>query len=92
MSENDNEVRGMECNVCAMRDDPDSFLVEAIDWPSDGEIYRAIFQGPGARVRALAYAASTYGHNGILMETPVPKYERAMKPKPKLSVVPADNA
>jgi hypothetical protein len=43
--------------VDASRTTPDEWVVEAIDSESDGEIYAAIFSGPGAKERAEEYAA-----------------------------------
>jgi hypothetical protein len=36
---------------------PDEWVVEAIDHDSEGEVYSAIFSGPGAKERAEEYAA-----------------------------------
>lgn len=58
---NQNEPAGLEIGVVPLRNDPDRWLVEAIDHGSDGEIYRAIFSGPNAKERAFAYARLTYG-------------------------------
>ena len=57
---NDNEPPGLEVEVVPLRHDPDRWLVEAIDYGSEGEIYRAIFAGPNAEQRARDYALSTY--------------------------------
>jgi hypothetical protein len=35
---------------------PDEWVVEAIDHDSEGEIYAALFSGPGAQGRAEEYA------------------------------------
>lgn len=35
----------------------DEWIVEAIDYGSEGEIYAAIFSGPGAKERAEEYAS-----------------------------------
>jgi hypothetical protein len=58
---NDNDPPGVEVEVVPTKHDPDRWLVEAIDYGLDGEIYRAIFSGPGAKERALDYARLTYG-------------------------------
>jgi hypothetical protein len=58
---NDNEPPGLEVEVVPLKHDPNRWLVEAIDFGSDGEIYRAIFSGPKAKERAFDYARLTYG-------------------------------
>jgi hypothetical protein len=58
---NDNEPPGLEVEVVPLRHDPDRWLVEAIDYGSEGEICRAIFSGPKAKERAFDYARLTYG-------------------------------
>lgn len=83
MSGNDNEPLGIECEVLEMPGP--QFLVEAVNAGSEGEIYRAIFDGQDAKARALAYAAAEYGHNGILMGPPTGV---APRPRPPLTVVP----
>ncbi len=35
---------------------PDEYVVEGIDYGDDGQIYAALFSGPGARERAEEYA------------------------------------
>lgn len=46
----------VEYEVARSRYTPDSYVVEAIDYDSDGEIYAALFSGPGAKERAEEYA------------------------------------
>jgi len=58
---NDNEAPGLEVEVAPLKHDPNRWLVEAIDYGSDGEMYRAIFSGPDAKQRAFDYARLTYG-------------------------------
>ncbi len=58
---NDNDPPGIEVEVVPLKHDPHRWLVEAIDYGSDGEIYRAIFSGPMAKERAFDYARLTYG-------------------------------
>jgi len=58
---NDNAPRPLEVEVVEVRDAPGHWLVEAIDYPSDGEVYRATFDGSKARERAETYARLTYG-------------------------------
>ena len=60
---NDNEIQpsGVEVAVVEVRDAPGDWLVEAIDYGSEGEIYRAVFSGPMAEQRARGYARLTYG-------------------------------
>ncbi len=40
---------------------PDEWVVEAIDHASEGEVYAALFSGPGAEARAKEYAALKNG-------------------------------
>jgi hypothetical protein len=47
----------MEWSVLEDRQNPGDWRVEAIDFDNEGEIYVAIFSGPGARERAEEYAA-----------------------------------
>lgn len=58
---NDNEPLGIEVGIVEVKNAPGEWLVEAIDYGSEGEIYRAIFSGPMAEQRARAYALLTYG-------------------------------
>lgn len=58
---NDNDPRGLEVEVAEREDAPGNWTVEAIDAGSEGEVYQAIFIGPRARERALAYARDEYG-------------------------------
>jgi hypothetical protein len=58
---NDNVPAGMEVEVIEVPSAPGHWLVEAIDHSSEGEIYRATFDGPMAEQRALFYARLTYG-------------------------------
>lgn len=52
----------MEVEVLECDDLFDTWLVEAIDTGSEGEVYQTFFAGPKAKERALAYAATSYGH------------------------------
>ena len=58
---NDNDAPSLEVAVVEVADAPGHWLVEAIDHASEGEIYRAIFDGSMAKQRALDYARLTYG-------------------------------
>jgi len=58
---NDNDRPGLEVGVIEVPNAPGHWLVEAIDHGSDGEIYRATFDGSMAMERALDYARLTYG-------------------------------
>lgn len=58
---NDNCPAAMEVEVIEVPGLPGHWLVEAIDHASEGEIYRATFDGSMARQRALDYARLTYG-------------------------------
>ena len=58
---NDNDPLGIEVDVVEVRDAPGHWLVEAINHGSEGEIYRATFDGSMAKQRALDYARLTYG-------------------------------
>lgn len=58
---NDNAPLGIEVEVVELKSAPGQWLVEAIDFGSEGEIYRAIFSGPMAEQRARDYARLTYG-------------------------------
>lgn len=62
ISANENDPRGMEVEVLECDDLFDTWLVEAIDTGSEGEVYQTFFAGPKAKERALAYAATSYGH------------------------------
>ena len=61
INDNENQPLGIEVGVIEVRDAPGDWLVEAIDYGSEGEIYRAIFSGPMAEQRARDYARLTYG-------------------------------
>lgn len=58
---NDNAPASIEVEVVEVPTAPGHWLVEAIDHGSEGEIYRATFDGSMARQRALDYARFTYG-------------------------------
>jgi hypothetical protein len=58
---NDNDHRPIEVEVVEVRDAPGHWLVEAIDHGSEGEVYRATFDGSKAKERAESYARLTYG-------------------------------
>lgn len=58
---NDDDPLGLEIEVIEVKDAPGHWLVEAIDHGSDGEVYRATFDGSMARERALHYARLMYG-------------------------------
>ncbi len=45
----------MHYEVIEDKNTPDTWRVEAIGHTSDGEVYVAIFSGPGARDRAMEY-------------------------------------
>ena len=45
------------------KDTPGAWGVEAIDIAGDGEIYMAVFYGPGAKERAMEYARVKYAAN-----------------------------
>lgn len=47
----------MDYEVVVSQDVPDSWVVEAINYEGDGEIYSALFSGPDAEIRAREYAA-----------------------------------
>lgn len=47
----------MNYEVQQSRLTPDEWVVEAIDHESEGEVYAALFSGPGAKERAEEYAA-----------------------------------
>ena len=47
----------MDWEVIEDRQHPGHWRVEAINHEGDGEVYVAIFSGPGARERAEEYAA-----------------------------------
>jgi len=51
---------GLDVGVIERRDAPGSWAVEAINSEGDGEIYMAIFSGPGACERAEEYAKFKY--------------------------------
>lgn len=58
---NQNEPRRREVALVESDDSPGVWIVEAIDWASDGGVYQAIFAGPQSRERALAYLDWVYG-------------------------------
>ncbi|MDO8324905.1 MAG: hypothetical protein Q7T23_18430 [Phenylobacterium sp.] len=58
---NDNEPRGLEVFVGAHRDDVDTWVVEAVDTGSEGEVYQTLFTGPKAEDLAYEYARFKYG-------------------------------
>jgi hypothetical protein len=57
---NDNEPRGIEVSVVRVEGAPGQWLVEAIDYGSEGDVFRATFAGAEALERALDYARLTY--------------------------------
>lgn len=59
--DNDNGRLGVEVEIVEVRDAPGHWLVEAIDYGSEGEVYRAVFSGPMAEQRGRDYARLTYG-------------------------------
>lgn len=61
INDNESQPLGIEAGVVEVRDAPGEWLVEAIDYGSEGEIYRAVFSGPMAEQRARDYARLTYG-------------------------------
>lgn len=54
----------LEYEAQASRDDATEWVVEAINYDGDGEIYVARFSGPIARERAEEYAAWKNGGGG----------------------------
>jgi hypothetical protein len=58
---NDNQPLTLEVDVVEVPWAPGHWLVEAIDHGSEGEIYRATFDGSMAQQRALDYARLMYG-------------------------------
>ncbi len=58
---NDNAPLGIVVEIIEVADAPGHWLVEAVDHGSEGEVYRATFDGTKARERALDYARLTYG-------------------------------
>lgn len=56
LSDNDNERGRLEVEVVESRDCSGVWIAEAIDHRSEGEIYRAVIDGPNAKLHALNYA------------------------------------
>lgn len=54
---NNNEPLGLEVEVVQVNNARGHWLVEAVDHGSEGEVYRATFDGRDAESRARAYAA-----------------------------------
>ena len=54
---------GLVWEVFASKAHQGAWIVEAIDHHSEGEIYHALFTGPGARQRAHEYAAWKRGQS-----------------------------
>jgi hypothetical protein len=55
------ELHGQQIAVEQRRGEPGGWTVEAIDIGGDGNIYQAVFYGPGAEKRAHEYARFKYG-------------------------------
>jgi len=51
----------IEVEIVEVKGAPGHWLVEAIDYGSEGEVYRATFDGSKAKERAIDYARLTYG-------------------------------
>ena len=47
----------MTYEVVQSPDTPDAWIVEAINYGGDGEVFSALFSGPNAERRAREYAA-----------------------------------
>lgn len=47
----------MDYEIIQSKDNSGEYIVEAIDFESDGEIYVTIFSGPDAKQRAEEYCA-----------------------------------
>jgi hypothetical protein len=60
-SANDNDAPRIEVAVVEVEGAPGHWLVEAIDYGSEGEVYRTTFDGSKAKARAFDYARLTYG-------------------------------
>jgi len=58
---NDNAPLAIEVTVVEVEWAPGHWLVEAIDYGSEGEVYRATFDGSKAKERAYSYARLMYG-------------------------------
>lgn len=58
---NDNAPRGLVVEVAERHDAPGVWTVEAVDEGSEGEVYQALFTGPGAEEFAYDYARFKYG-------------------------------
>lgn len=61
LNDNDCPPRGIDIDVVEARAVPGEWVVEAIDYGAEGEIYRAVFSGPMAEQRARDYARLVYG-------------------------------
>ena len=59
----------VEYKVIQSEDNPEEWIVEAIDFESEGEIYTAIFGGWDAEKRAEEYAN---WKNGTSIQVPTP--------------------
>lgn len=61
ISEDEFLVRSLlTAEVVERKDTPGAWGVEAIDMAGDGEIYLAVFYGPGAKELATEYALAKY--------------------------------
>lgn len=49
-------MNAIEYEVAKSRHTLDEYVVEGIDYGDDGQIYAALFSGPGAKERAEEYA------------------------------------
>ena len=56
---NENEPHGWEVGILQVF--PGQWLIEAVDHGSEGEVYRAMFDGHNAKRRAENYALATFG-------------------------------
>jgi hypothetical protein len=61
LNDNDSPPMGVDIAVVEARTVPGEWVVEAIDYGAEGEIYRAVFSGPMAEQRARDYARLVYG-------------------------------
>ncbi|HUF55810.1 MAG TPA: hypothetical protein VMM55_04540 [Thermohalobaculum sp.] len=51
----------MDVSIVERKDTPGAWSVEAIEVDGDGDVFQAIFLGPGAKERAEEYATIKYG-------------------------------
>lgn len=66
---NDNGPMGLEVAVIELSWASGHWLVEAVDHGSEGEVYRATFDGSMAKQRAYDYARLTYGFPSAVTQT-----------------------